>query len=137
MHSSGRLKRADLLDAPPYDLCEVFSGAAALSRGAAEVGLKSYQFDVRRDPKQNCHTVEGIMMVAEALCRTIPRKSLVVMEPVCGSWVFISLGTTLRHIVTHPKHGSPGCEICRIIGCSIPGVLYSDLYHILKIKTKA
>ena len=78
MYFPGRKKRGDLLDAPVFDLCEVFSGAAAISRGAAELGLAAFQFDVRRDPKENCHTEAGIMMVAVALCRTLPGKSLAV-----------------------------------------------------------
>ena len=83
----------------PYDLVEIFCGKHAVSRAFEEVGMKTFKYDIRLNSGHNVHTRSGILTVCEALCHTHAWKSLAMFEPVCGSWIFISLGTTLRHIV--------------------------------------
>ena len=84
-------------------LVEVFCGRAALSRAFEENDLIAYRFDCRRRPSQNIHTKEGALEVCEALVETDPTGSLAVFEPVCASWIFISLGSTLRAVEAHFK----------------------------------
>ena len=63
-----------------------------------EKGYRSFRFDCRRDPSDNIHTKQGILKVAHAMVKTYPVNGLAVFEPTCGSWIFISLGVTLRHL---------------------------------------
>lgn len=81
-----------------YHCCEVFCGCAAVSRAMEEKGYRCFRFDVRRGEQENIHTVAGIESVAHAMVQTYPVKGLAVFEPTCSSWIFISLGSTLRQI---------------------------------------
>ena len=92
-HRTGHMEKVEM-----YHCCEIFCGCAAVSRAMEEKGYRAFRFDVRRDESQNIHTVEGIELVAHAMVKTYPVKGLAVFEPTCGSWIFISLGCTLRQI---------------------------------------
>ena len=81
-----------------FHCCEVFCGCAAVSRAMEEKGYKCFRFDVRRGAEQNIHTIQGIQAVADAMVKTFPVKGLAAFEPTCSSWIFISLGCTLRQI---------------------------------------
>ena len=92
-HRTGHMEKVEM-----YHCCEIFCGCSAVSRAMEEKGYRAFRFDVRRDESQNIHTVEGIELVAHAMVKTYPVKGLAVFEPTCGSWIFISLGCTLRQI---------------------------------------
>lgn len=86
-----------------YHFCEVFAGQGAVSRGLTAKGYRCFMFDVRRNAQHNFHTPQGLRVLAEALARTLP-KGAVMLEPTCGSWIYISTGGTLRHL-------EPGLEV--------------------------
>ena len=82
-----------------YDLCEIFAGQAAVTRAFQEVKLGATTFEVRRNDMENIHTREGILILSRKLVHT-KVKGLALCEPCCSSWIWVSLGGTLRSVVT-------------------------------------
>lgn len=98
--SSGRALR-EIHMRHTYDLVECFCGQGAVSRAFEEKGLSAFKFDIRQDATHNIHEKSGLMKVCEALAQTRAMTSVAMIEPVCGSWIFISLGVSLRHIAPY------------------------------------
>ncbi len=92
-HRAGHMEHIEM-----FHCCEVFCGCAAISRAMEEKGYRSFRFDVRRNTEDNIHTKQGVLKVAHAMVKTYAVNGLAVFEPTCGSWIFISLGVTLRQI---------------------------------------
>lgn len=95
---SGRLERHKHIK-QPYHLVECFCGAHAVSRGFEQQNLRTFKFDYRLDEHHNIHTKAGLLILCEALAHTDARDSLGMFEPVCSSWVYMSTGSCLRHLV--------------------------------------
>ena len=62
-------------------MTEVFGGASAICRGFSEDDHLTQCFDVRRDPRQNIHTVGGLKILGEMLVGTSPDLGLCIIQP--------------------------------------------------------
>lgn len=79
-----------------YDAFEVFGGTHAIAKAFGP--FKGNFMDYPRD-KTNIHEVQGLLRVAEEMCK-LKEDGVLVVEPTRGSWIWVSRGTSLRGVVT-------------------------------------
>lgn len=82
----------------PFTITEVFCGAGRVSDAFESGGHGAARFDVRINMAHNVHTPEGVMYLARCFAQTKPFESLGLLEPCCGSWVWVNLGSSLRSV---------------------------------------
>lgn len=96
---AGRKNRDQYMECP-FTITEVFCGAGRVSDAFEADGDPAARFDVRINTAMNVHTLEGVMYLARRFAQTKPFESLGLLEPCCGSWVWVNLGSSLRMVVT-------------------------------------
>ena len=83
----------------PYSIVEIFAGAGRVSDGFEALGMGAFRFDCRISKEHNVHTPAGLQIIGEACVKTVPRKGISMVEPTCGSWIWVNLANSLRMVV--------------------------------------
>ncbi|CAL1150678.1 unnamed protein product [Cladocopium goreaui] len=75
-----------------YSVIDIFGGVGSLSQAAGS----GFVFDVRRDPRHNCHEKVGLQILGDACART-KHHGLALCQPTCSSFLrFVSTHTSKR-----------------------------------------
>ena len=78
---------------------EYFAGVKSIARGARRENMRSASFelkDCRYDDEQNFLTHSGFTLALQLSRRLERRHGLQWWAPVCSTWVFMNLGTSVR-----------------------------------------
>eukprot|EP00959_Pyramimonas_sp_CCMP1952_P473985 9502683-Pyramimonas_sp.AAC.1 len=98
-------------DLPPrtHDFMEIFSGKKAVSRGVAHFGYHGISVDIEEDLRHDFSTPHGFLLCLRALL-VMKAGSLLFMAPPCGTWVWVSRGSTQRSVERPEGMGSACTE---------------------------